>query len=191
MAKEIRRITVALAATAAFLTGAASAQETVYPFRGLSLGPRFSAFMPADNSSGWSGNGGVQLRAHMTPVWALEASADYRKRDLAGSRVKIIPVQASLLAYPFPNRYRISPYILAGGGWYPMRVEGPQGTTRSDRFGPHVGGGIEVWLNRAWSLDADARHVWLKDIRVADASGTTRSFRDDSHQVTAGLNFHF
>ena len=115
MAIDFRPIVLALVTASTIVAGGrgvASAEDDVYPFRGMSLGPRFSLFMPADGSSGWAGNGGAQLRAHMNKFWALEASAEYRRRDLAGSRVNIIPVQASLLVYPFPNRFHISPYDL-------------------------------------------------------------------------------
>lgn len=194
MAIGIRRIILALVTASAMVAGGrglASAEDDVYPFRGMSLGPRFSLFMPADGSSGWTGNGGAQMRAHMNRFWALEASAEYRKRDLDGSRVNVIPIQVSLLAYPFPNRFHISPYILAGGGWYRSRAEGAATATTRDRFGPHLGAGIQVWLNRKWSLDAGARHIWLEDVRFVDGSGTARRYRDDSHHLTAGLNYHF
>lgn len=68
MAIGIRRIFLALVTASAMVAGGrgfASAEDDVYPFRGISMGPRFSLFMPADESSGWTGNGGAQLRAHM------------------------------------------------------------------------------------------------------------------------------
>ncbi len=169
--------------------------DDVYPHRGVSLGGRATWFQ-ADTGQGTGDDwfGGAQLRLHLSNIWALEGSADYRRRTFTGTRADIYPVQASLLAYLTPGRHRISPFILAGAGWYFTHVEGPGGFDETDnRFGPHVGGGLQIFLNPKWSIDATYRHIWIGNIRSRNASNTTanQDFDDAGHQVTAGLNFHF
>lgn len=181
-----------LVALAATLTAPADAQESApdtYPFRGISFGPRFSMMKPETGGSDWTGHGGAQLRFHLTPIWALEASGDYRRRRIGGGRVDIYPVQASLLAYLFPNPFHISPYLLAGASWHFTHVDSPLGEATTNRFGGHAGGGLQVFLNRKWSLDGSYRHFWLEDI--AGGNVLNQSFDDDGHQITAALNYHF
>jgi hypothetical protein len=160
----------------------------IFPFRGISLGPRFSVFKPDDGDE-WVGHGGLQLRIHMSKIFALEGSAEYRRRRLAGGRVDIFPVQASLLAYLIPNPVRIVPFILGGGGWYFTHVDTPTADDTRSRFGAHAGGGLQLWLHRNWSVDASYRHFWLEDIE--GGSVLNQRFEDNGHQLTGALNFHF
>lgn len=165
-----------------------AAAEDVFPSRGFTLGPRFSAFQP-DQGGNWTGFGGLQARLHFTPIWAIEGAADYRRRLLPGGRVDVYPVQASLMAYLFPNPARVTPFVLAGGGWHFTHVDTPTGDTTSNRFGAHAGGGLQVFLGNKWSIDASYRHFWLEEIGGGNL--LNQSFADDGHHVTAALNFHF
>jgi opacity protein-like surface antigen len=169
----------------------ARADDADYPAKGLSLGGR-AAWYQADNGLGnnqWYG--GAQARLHLTKTWAVEGSGDYRQRLDNGSRISVVPVQASLEVYPLPTLFHIAPFALAGVGWYYTRVNAPNGfNSTQHRFGPHVGLGAEFFLNHRWSVDATYRHVWISDINEPNTS-TNQRLRDSGHQMTAGINFHF
>jgi opacity protein-like surface antigen len=157
----------------------------------VSLGGRGMYFKPDDGTGVWSG--GAQLRLHLTSVWAVEGSVDYRRETFDGgdTRVYNYPVQASLLAYLMPGS-PISPFLLAGGGWYYTRTDGPNGYEQTqDRFGPHVGAGVEAYLNSSWSIDGTYRYIWVKDVESRNASLLDANYSDSGHMVTAGLNYHF
>ncbi|MBI5200230.1 MAG: porin family protein [Elusimicrobia bacterium] len=165
-------------------------EPDVYPFRRVSIGPKFNLFRP-DSGGDWTGSAGAQIRIHMTPTWALEGAATYRRRRFAPStRVDTYPGPAAGIAYLFPNPLHISPYILAGAGWYFTHVDAATGDSTTNRFGPHLGGGLQLFLNRKWSVDADYRHFWIEDIHTP-GSVLNQDLHDDGHQVSAALNYHF
>lgn len=159
--------------------------------RGLSLGGRAAWFEPDDARAG-NGHvfGGAQLRVHATRVLALEASADYRQQKFQTTTADIYPVQASLLAYLAPD-WRASPFLLAGAGWYFTRVRGPGGFDEtSNRFGPHVGAGLEIVLTEHWSIDGTYRYAWIDDVRSRDGA-LQADYKDRGHQGTVGINLRF
>jgi opacity protein-like surface antigen len=171
------------------------ADEDLYPGRGLSIGGRGAWYQTDTGSDGGasahSWYGGAQARLHLTNIWALEGSVDYRQRSVAGTRIDIFPVQASVLAYILPNTYHICPFLLAGAGWYFTHLKGPGTVSDTDnRFGPHVGAGLEFYLNHKWSVDATYRHIWLSTINEPSTTAN-QHLTDSGHQVTAGLNYHF
>lgn len=137
---------------------------------------------------------GAQLRFHLNPALTIEGSIDYRKDQFNNGEidVKTYPIQASLLAYLAPGNI-VSPFILAGAGWYYTRVE--QVSTHADetrnRFGVHAGAGLEAWLNTYWSIDGSYRYIWTKSIDVKGLSIDKEDFKDQGHQITASLNYHF
>lgn len=159
--------------------------------RGVSLGGR-AAFFRAQDGDSWSTYGGAQLRFYLAKVAALEGSADYRQETFPGTRVDVFPVQASLLLYLIPG-YKISPYILGGGGWYFTHVKGPNNFDEtSNRFGPHAGAGLQVFLNKYWSIDGSYRYAWIEDVQSREESNLlNKSFSGRGHTITAALNFHF
>jgi opacity protein-like surface antigen len=165
---------------------------------GLEIGGRGMYFKPRGGPDSWSG--GAQVRFHMTENWAVEGSADYRRVTLdtpaagltpAGSaRVDVYPVQASLIGYLFP-RSPITPFVLAGAGWYFTHASTPGGDRTDNRFGPHVGGGLQIFLGHHWSVDGTYRYVWIENFRSASTSLPENAYRDSGHMVTAALNYHF
>jgi opacity protein-like surface antigen len=152
---------------------------------GVSIGGRGMYFKPLDADKGsWSG--GAQLRLHFTPTLAIEGSADYRQNLFAGSLVDIYPVQASLMFYLLPG-LPISPYIIGGAGWYYTHWR--QTDTTQNRFGPHAGAGLEIFLNHYWSIDGSWRYVWTS--RINPPNTLNQNFRDRGSMVTGALNYHF
>lgn len=160
---------------------------------GLEIGGRATYDKPRGGADSWSP--GLQLRIHMSKNWALEGSGDYRRTTVSGpaagtsgsTRVDVFPVQGSLIGYIFPDS-PVTPYVLAGAGWY---FTHPEGGHTSNRFGPHVGGGLQFFLNHYWSIDGSYRYIWLSGFHTGDSSLSENIFRDGGHMVTIGLNYHF
>ncbi len=109
---------------------------------------------------------GGQIRARMSPRTALELSMDIRtqRNEALTTRVRDVPVQASLLLFPVAGAF--SPYVLGGPGWYSHRVQSLAGdevlaseTTR--KFGWHGGFGAELRLGRHAGVHADYRYTFL------------------------------
>ncbi|MCR4293951.1 MAG: porin family protein [Elusimicrobia bacterium] len=158
---------------------------------GSSIGGRGTYYKPRDIGGKWGG--GAQVRLHLGPALALEASADARQDRLGGTVVDTIPVQFSLLAYLLPGKV-VSPYLLGGMGWYYTHIsdEAPFGDRTDHRFGPHAGAGLQAWLNRYWSIDGSYRYVWLSAYRSRSAANPLgREIRDRGWMATGALNFHF
>lgn len=165
---------------------------------GVSLGGRGMYYKPRGGPDSWSG--GAQLRFHMTEYWAIEGSADFRRVTFdnpavgpipaGSSRVDVYPVQATLIGYLFP-RSPVTPFVLAGAGWYFTHAQTPLGNRTENRFGPHVGGGVEFFMSNHWSIDGTYRYVWIENFRSANTSLPENAFRDSGHMVTAALNYHF
>jgi opacity protein-like surface antigen len=102
----------------------------------------------------------------------------------------VFPVQASLLLYLLPGQ-PVSPYILGGGGWYYTHVQGSSASPQN-RFGPHAGAGLEVFLNSHWSVDGDYRYVWNEDVNSQNSAHPLgQNFSDSGFMITAALNYLF
>jgi opacity protein-like surface antigen len=89
-----------------------------------------------------------------------------------------------------PKIVWVQPFVLVGGGWYHTTIDGPNGFSgHQNRFGPHVGAGLEFNLNSNWFIDATYRFVWLNELHSVDAQGNPQDFKDRGHMITAGLNY--
>jgi opacity protein-like surface antigen len=183
---SIMAVALALASTARADLGGVDAG----PF---SIGGRATYFHSKDFDHSWYG--GAQVRYHFINVLAIEGSVDYRREVVnkdtpAETKIHVYPVQASLMYYLFPNS-RVSPFVLGGAGWYYTTVDGPNYSNTQNRFGTHVGGGLELYLSKQVSLDATYRYVWVEDVNSKNQAVQDKDYRDDGHMITAGLNFHF
>lgn len=179
----------ALVIAAAVLAPSLAFAETSEIAEGVSIGGRAMYFRPKGANDG-SMSGGAQLRMHMSPMFALEGSIDYRKSTFGDVVVDVYPVQASLLVYLMPAS-RLTPFVLAGGGWYYTHVRAPYEKTQY-RFGPHAGAGLKLSLSKFWSIDGSYRYLWTRDINSEDLSHPAgRNFSDNGYMLTASLNHHF
>jgi opacity protein-like surface antigen len=158
----------------------------------FSIGPRAAYYNPKGDAGEAKWYAGAQTRLFMGSALALEGSVDYYRRDFnPTTRLKVYPVQASLLAYIAPQ-YQVSPFLLAGAGWYFTRIEGPAGFHETqDRSGLHAGGGLEIKVNSSFSIDGTYRYLWIEDLQSVDQSALDKDFEDSGSQVTIGLNLHF
>ena len=191
MSMKRRVLCLALIAAAAAPGRAPAADNDLHASRaGVTLGGRAAYNRPKGADDG-SMFGGAQLRLHVTPVFAIEASADYRQNQFGGTTVDVYPVQGSLMIYLTPGMM-ISPYILGGAGWYYTNVRRPGSDITSNRYGPHAGAGFELALARHWSVDGSWRYLWTQDL---DAPTTTsplgKNFSDNGFMITAALNYRF
>lgn len=193
--KTIAMFILAAAACSAPLAAYAGPEKDFPGVRpGVSFGPRGSYFIPNESDAD-DGDiyGGAQLRFHLGKPLAIEGSAEYRRETFLGgtTRAHIWPVQASLLAFLLPD-YRFTPYVLGGVGWYFRTIDGPGGFEETDnQFGPHLGAGLQFFIHRSWSLNADWRYVWLDDFRSRNRALQDVEFDGAGHQISAGLNYHF
>lgn len=190
---RIAALALSLLATGTLAALPARADDVPTPRPGVSLGGRAAYFWPvgagADNGD-WMG--GAQLRVYLAKFFAVEGSADYRQQHYNGSSTTadIYPVQASALLYLLPNS-RLSPFLLGGVGWYFTHTQGPDGfSDTQNRFGSHIGGGLQMFLSRHWSIDATYRYIFTDRIKTF-SNGANESISGDGHMVTGGLNFHF
>jgi opacity protein-like surface antigen len=195
MRKTTKLVATAVLALAVAVVNAAPARADANPTPrpGASLGGRAAYFWPAQSDAG-SGQwmGGAQLRFYLAKFFAVEGSADYRQQRTSGASTiaDIYPVQVSGLLYLLPNS-PVSPFALGGVGWYFTHVRGPNGFDQtSNRFGSHVGGGLQFFLSRHWSLDATYRYIFTDRITTT-SNGARVSITGDGHMVTGGVNFHF
>ncbi len=158
--------------------------------RGFSIGGRASRFIGTGAAPDrWMG--GAQARA-WSRVFGLEGSFDFYK-SASSDNLRVFPLQASLLARIIPDS-RFNPFLLGGVGWYFQEASAVAGTPfegTNNRFGLHAGGGVEVYLNSTWSLDATYRFVWLETLDSKGRSLFDKDYSGIGHMITAGLNFHF
>lgn len=177
--------------TMLFAVGSAAwADESFSPRSGFSLGPRFAVHDPKDGQT--REFGGAQARLHLGPVLAIEASADARRDRFEGNtKMWTVPVQLSALVYLIPSG-PISPFLLAGPGWYYSRIEGPNDFKNTQhRFGVHAGGGLQWWLSRGISVDGTYRYLWTEKLESRDVAFQNKKYDDSGHMFTVGVNFHF
>ena len=122
----------------------------------------------------------------------MEGSIDYRSNTYSNiTTIRTYPIQVSLIAYLSPGAV-LSPYLLAGGGFYYTQVDGPFGFSNTfGRFGLHSGVGLELMINESISLDGSYRYVWLENVSSKDANGLDKDYKDSGSMITAALNFLF
>lgn len=189
--KRTAALALSLALTAAVCAPSARADASPTPRPGFSIGGRAAYNWPTGTgASNGDWMGGAQLRAYLAKWFAVEGSADWRQETPANTTIDIYPVQVSGLLYVLPNS-PVAPFLLGGVGWYYTHVKGPAGFDRTqNRFGSHVGGGVQFFLSRHWSIDGTYRYIFTDRINTT-SNGANVSISGDSHMVTGGVNFHF
>lgn len=193
MESSYRKVKSLTVAAAMFLSWTPLARGEVSGVgdRGFAIGPRASYFKPKDAENG-SWFAGAQVRLPVSSALGIEGSIDYRKNAFNdGVSVKAYPVQATLRVTLAPHS-PFSPFLLGGAGWYFTQVDGPLIEKKTDdRFGLHAGGGLEVMLGRAVSLDGSYRYIWLEDATSRDQNAVEKNYRDRGSMITAALNLMF
>ena len=105
---------------------------------------------------------GGQMTLRLNPSTAIEVSADYDTsvNETLSQRSKTMPIQASLLLFPF--RTSIAPYVLGGVGWYRQSVTTNSTTTSIREMGYHAGLGAEMRFGRRMALHGDYRYNHIR-----------------------------
>jgi opacity protein-like surface antigen len=186
------KIKIALASLAGFLTLTAGSRVHAEDLqdRHLTIGPRAQYFAPKDGDDNWSG--GAQVRYFFSQAFAIEGSADYRREKYGDTRVDVVPLQASLLAYIVqPKPFGV--FLLGGAGWYYRRINPPAPAEHDtdDRLGLHAGGGVEYRISNSWSLDGTYRYVWIDSLKTKDSALQDKELDEKGQMVTIGLNYNF
>lgn len=132
----------------------------------LGIGLRFSGATASGEKAGLSefenpmmGGVGLQLRSRFGENLGLELSVDVIGGGGDDSFSQLtIPVMAALTYHFLPNS-RLQPYLVAGLGVHFTRLEYLDGKYVIDtaELAGQLGGGIELFLSRTFSLHADVR----------------------------------
>jgi hypothetical protein len=107
---------------------------------------------------------GGQVRL-LSPRFGIEVSLDRRSEtfDDLNEKVTEMPIQASLLLRLSSGS--VSPYLLAGPGWYRLKVEPIDGdgdsAIETTEFGWHGGVGLEIRPGRRFGIHGDYRYTFL------------------------------
>jgi opacity protein-like surface antigen len=121
------------------------------------------------NAADGAFSGGLALRVPVLPYLNIEGGITYRDESFSNDdlKVRMWPVTASLWLTPIP--------LLYGGvglGWYRTTYDYKEALPFDDvtsmQIGTHVGGGMQVPVAPAVSLDLHGRYVFMqKDNKVA------------------------
>ena len=139
--------------------------------QGFGIGPRMVFVTgadsplqdPASTSSTKLTGGFIRIRA--SKHVGVEASMDFRTASDAANTVKVhsTPIQGSALFYLLKGP--LSPYAIAGVGWYKTRVElvgaDKSAETTQTKFGYHTGFGGELMLGKHASIYVDYRYTFV------------------------------
>lgn len=141
--------------------------------------------------------GGAQARVHLLWLIAAEGRASYYTDSASISStqsidVKNVPLQLSVMVYPI-KLPKLGVYVLGGGTYSSVKLEatGPvTGAVTDKRWSAHAGAGIDVKLGSRWTLNGDARFVFL-DVSDLEGLGSAvvESYNGDFWMGTIGLNF--
>ncbi|HEX7896500.1 MAG TPA: outer membrane beta-barrel protein [Planctomycetota bacterium] len=159
------------------------------------LGPAvgYLGVRDADESSWY---GGLMARLRVAPFLGLEASGAYTRFDFQEKAIRFtqVPVQVSALVFPLSPPENLRPYVLAGVGFYPTRIEyrGSLAALEDDRdttFAFHVGGGAEMQAGPSLVFNADLRWIFQDEPDVDNASFDGAEFGTIQFAVGVGLQF--
>ena len=151
-----------------------------------SIGGRATFYRPQDADHGlWAP--GVQGRLRLNKGYAAEFSADFTHHSIGQTTIDVVPVQATLLGFFYPDS-TFTPYLLLGIGWYYTKVR-DQTTHTENRWGPHAGVGVSLITGDHWSVDASYRFLWSQTYNITDAAHPIgQNFSGQGRMITLGLN---
>jgi len=133
-------------------------------------------------------NVGLALRGNLAgPVLQTEIGVNYRSDTYFNGalKTKTVPVMASLLIRPIPTVHAD-----AGVGWYHTKYDyqAPISDETKQKFGVHVGGGLEVPLAPTAAFDLTGRYVFMKD---QESKIVPETFNPDFWTMSLGLALKF
>ena len=153
---------------AALLLAAAPAAAQPYSDPGAGIGVQVAVELSPD-ARGANASAGVHYRFRLTGGLGIEAGIGYRQATydvIAGSSIRLqsIPVTGAILLFPLPD-HPVQPYLLAGAGYYLVRLRGqnlPEGFDGTEnQLGFLAGAGVEAQVSHGVSLFLDGRYTFL------------------------------
>src|SRR5262245_4640680 len=130
----------------------------------------------------------LAVRGSLLPMFKHETAVAYRSEDMFAGLVKstTVPLTESIWFQPIP-------FLYAGGGlgiyFNSLTYENlPIPNTSSQKFGYHVGGGLNFPLVPMLSLDLQTRYVFMKKQETGLVQG---EFDPDFWSTSAGIAIHF
>jgi hypothetical protein len=131
---------------------------------------------------------GLAVRGSLLPMFKHETAVAYRSDDVFAGLVKstTVPVTESIWFQPIP-------FLYAGGGagvyFNTLSYENlPIPNTSSQKFGYHIGGGLNFPLVPMISVDLQTRYVFMSKQSTSLAQG---KFDPDFWSTSAGIAIHF
>lgn len=160
--------------------------EGVEGHTSTSLGGRAVFYKPQDADHGlWAP--GVAAKFHVNKGYAAELSMDFTHHSIGETTISVIPVQATLLGYFYPEA-KVTPFLLTGIGWYYTRVR-DQGSHLENRWGPHAGVGLSMLTSGHWIIDASYRFLWSQTYHLQDPGHPFgQNFSGRGYMWTLGLS---
>jgi len=134
-------------------------------------------------------NGGVALRAPITPFLSAEGGISYREDSYSNGdlKVRMWPVTTSLWLTPLRELY-----VGGGLGWYRSTYDYnsslPLQDVTTDQIGIHLGGGLLVPFSPQLGLDLNGRYIFMqKDNSIQFPT----EFNPDFWTTSLGLTIKF
>lgn len=155
----------------------------------INIGPELGFYKAQDADNG-SFIGGVACRLKLMPMLGAEASIAYRQETYGNNVVTVRswPVMVTGLIYPLPIVYGA-----IGAGWYNLTFDYNQDKVplltdeTTQKFGWHLGGGVELPAGPNIKLTGDIRYVFL-NYNFKDFPGSS-DLKSDFYVITAGILF--
>lgn len=155
----------------------------------LAVGPQLG-YREAKDADHGRLTAGAALRLPLSSLLALEAAINYRqeKYSKGGLTLRSWPVMASALIYAIPLVHGT-----AGAGWYNTTLDYNQSRAEfgefedetTQKFGWHIGSGIDLPVCKSVVVAADIRYVYLDyDFKALPSS---RDLKSDFYVISAGL----
>jgi hypothetical protein len=159
------------------------------------LGPAVGYLRVRDaDESSWYG--GLMARLRILPSLAVEGSGAITRFDFQEKAIRFtqVPIQVSALYFPLSPPENLRPYVLAGVGFYPTRIEyrGSLAALEDDSdttFGVHLGGGAEMQAGPSLVFNFDVRWIFQDEPDVDNAAFDGAEF--GTLQVAVGIGLQF
>jgi len=142
-----------------------------------------------DNAGDAKFSGGLALRGAVLPFLKAEVGASYRQDSFLGGDLEIRqwPITGSLWLTPFPVVY-------AGGGvgyyqtTYKYSGALPFEDSTDQKFGVHLGGGLDIPLAPRLGLDVNGRYIFMEQ---KQSELPPNEFNPDFWTTSVGLAIRF
>jgi Outer membrane protein beta-barrel domain len=142
----------------------------------------------------WGGQARLRVMKYLGGEASLQTREDNFDFRFGNIKLNTTPLQLSGVVYPLAM-FPVTPYFLAGAGWYFLRatvtgdVDLPyvfgEGTIEVTETAPHIGVGVEAFIGGHFSFGADARRVFL------DFETSLINYKVNAYFVNIGATFYF